>query len=227
MALLIYLISPYSLILAVVFAVVVRLLVTGALHEDGLADFFDGFGGGGSDRNKILSIMKDSHIGTYGVLSIVLYVLLLVVCLFLFAGNSPKMTALLVFFADPFSKMLAGHMVALLPYARTEEESKAHNIYKKFSVGSYICFVLQGLLPLIPLLFYFWRIVFIVDSSWWIFIVVLGVPVLLFCALLWFIRKKIGGYTGDCCGAFCLLLELSVYVTFYLITASITTFLAI
>ena len=51
--------------IAVLMALAARLLVTGALHEDGLADFCDGFGGGTS-RDKILSIMKDSHIGTYG-----------------------------------------------------------------------------------------------------------------------------------------------------------------
>ena len=40
------------------------MLITGCLHEDGLADFFDGFGGGTS-REGILVIMKDSHIGSY------------------------------------------------------------------------------------------------------------------------------------------------------------------
>ena len=58
--------------IAILLAIVVRLLVTGALHEDGLADFLDGFGGGGSDRERILSIMKDSHIGTCGVLGLIL-----------------------------------------------------------------------------------------------------------------------------------------------------------
>ena len=61
---------PY--LVAVLLAVVVRLLVTGALHEDGLADFLDGFGGGGHDRERILTIMKDSHIGTYGVLGLII-----------------------------------------------------------------------------------------------------------------------------------------------------------
>ena len=46
-----------------------RLLLTGALHEDGLADFFDGFGGG-VERERVLSIMKDSHVGTYGVIGL-------------------------------------------------------------------------------------------------------------------------------------------------------------
>ena len=61
---------------AVIIAFAVRVLLTGAMHEDGLADFFDGFGGGTS-RERILAIMKDSHIGTYGVLGLILYFLLL------------------------------------------------------------------------------------------------------------------------------------------------------
>ena len=55
------LVFPVSV--AILLAIISRLLITGCLHEDGLADFFDGFGGG-SDKQKILSIMKDSHIGT-------------------------------------------------------------------------------------------------------------------------------------------------------------------
>jgi adenosylcobinamide-GDP ribazoletransferase len=50
-------------------------LVTGALHEDGLADCFDAFGGGTS-RENILSILKDSRIGTFGALALVLSVLI-------------------------------------------------------------------------------------------------------------------------------------------------------
>ena len=65
-----WLIAPYNVLIAILAAIVIRILITGALHEDGLADFFDGFGGGTS-REKILSIMKDSHICTYGVLGLV------------------------------------------------------------------------------------------------------------------------------------------------------------
>ena len=55
----------------VVLAVVAGLLVTGALHEDGLADTFDGIGGART-RDQTLAIMKDSRLGTYGVLALVL-----------------------------------------------------------------------------------------------------------------------------------------------------------
>jgi adenosylcobinamide-GDP ribazoletransferase len=58
-------------LLAAVLAVTAAILVTGALHEDGLADTIDGFGGGG-DREAKLRIMRDSRIGTYGVIALVL-----------------------------------------------------------------------------------------------------------------------------------------------------------
>lgn len=52
-------------LIAAAFATLVLVAVTGALHEDGLADVADGFGGGG-DKERRLAIMKDSRIGTYG-----------------------------------------------------------------------------------------------------------------------------------------------------------------
>ena len=107
-------ILPWSV--AVIAAIVVRLLITGALHEDGLADFLDGFGGGG-DRARILAIMKDSHIGTYGVLGLILYMLLLGTTLY---SMTPIVAALIVFAAGPFSKMVTSQLVNMLPYARRE-----------------------------------------------------------------------------------------------------------
>ncbi|MDA4844355.1 adenosylcobinamide-GDP ribazoletransferase [Hoeflea poritis] len=56
-------------------AVAVQVLTTGALHEDGLADCADGFGGG-RDRDRVLAIMKDSSIGAYGCLAVVFSLLL-------------------------------------------------------------------------------------------------------------------------------------------------------
>ena len=73
-------VMPFPIILLA--AIAVRLLLTGALHEDGLADFFDGFGGGGTNRTRILAIMKDSHIGTFGVLSLIFYFALLFSCMY-------------------------------------------------------------------------------------------------------------------------------------------------
>jgi len=55
---------------SVIIALAIGAIMTGGLHEDGLADVADGFGGGWTKERK-LEIMRDSHIGTYGVLALV------------------------------------------------------------------------------------------------------------------------------------------------------------
>lgn len=55
-------------------SLILMIMITGAFHEDGLADFCDGFGGGYS-KDQILSIMKDSRIGVYGTIALILVLL--------------------------------------------------------------------------------------------------------------------------------------------------------
>lgn len=201
------LVMPWPLVVAV--AIIARLLITGALHEDGLADFFDGFGGGGSDRDRILSIMKDSRIGTYGVLSLIAYFALLYISLWCLP---PRTAALLVIAGDPFAKMLAGQIVQMMPYARDENGAKAKVVYRKISIPAGISLAFQGLLPAIPLLLWggmHGRL------EWLIF-----AP----CLVMYFLYLKIWhtlrGYTGDCCGAMFLLVEVSVYLTAVIILST-------
>ena len=185
----------------VLLAIVARILLTGALHEDGLADFFDGFGGGGTDRQRILAIMKDSHIGTYGVLGLILYVALLYLCLL---NLPPKIAALTVLAADPYAKMLGAQMTQMMPYARTEETSKAHTVYRRMSLLSGVLLAVQGLLPMGV---YVYLLSDRIDWQWLLF-----VPCLTMYFLYLFVWHRLRGYTGDCCGAFFLLIELSIYL---------------
>ena len=185
---------PY--IIAVLLAVVVRLLVTGALHEDGLADFLDGFGGGGSDRARILAIMKDSHIGTYGVIGLIFYEFLLVAALY---SLPPLMAVWAILAVNPFSKMVTAQLIMMMPYARREEESKAHVVYRKMSWQAGVSLAVQGLLPMV------WFI-YIMKVSWE---VVIFIPCIVMYFLYMLIWHKIHGYTGDCCGAVSLLVELT------------------
>ena len=188
---------PYAV--AIILAILVRLLITGALHEDGLADFMDGFGGGGSDRQRILDIMKDSHIGTYGVLGLIIYALLLITVLF---SLPPTMAALTILVADPFSKMVTSQLIIMMPYARTENEAKNKTVYRKISLRAGICLAIQGLLPLAGYLY--------LTHLPWEIIVFLPCLVMYFLYLL--IWRRLRGYTGDCCGAVCLLVELAFYL---------------
>ena len=193
---------PYQV--AVLVAIVMRLLLTGALHEDGLADFLDGFGGGGSNRQRILDIMKDSHIGTYGVIGLVLYLLLL---FFSLSSMSQEMAALAILAADPYAKMLTAQLVSMMPYARREEEAKAKVIYRKITLVSGVSLAVQGLLP-IGLFVWYMGIV-------WEALIFIPALVMYFLYLL--IWRRLHGYTGDCCGAVCLMVELSVYLTLMVI----------
>lgn len=188
---------PY--LVAILLAIVVRLLITGALHEDGLADFLDGFGGEGSDRERILTIMKDSHIGTYGVIGLILYELLLVGTLF---SLTPKMAALTVMAASPYSKMVTAQLIMMMPYARREEEAKAKTVYRKMDWRAGVSLAIQGLLPMVAFLW-------LTKVSWEL---VIFIPCLVMYFLYLLIWNRIRGYTGDCCGAVSLLVELTVYL---------------
>ena len=184
---------------AVVMAIVVRMLTTGALHEDGLADFVDGFGGGGNNRQRILDIMKDSHIGTYGVLALVVYVLLLFCCLY---AMPTRLAALCILAADPYSKMATSQLVMMMPYARTAEQAKSKIVYRRPSTTAGVLLALQGLLPMALLI---WQ----TDVAWEL---IIFIPALVMYFLYMLIWRRLGGYTGDCCGAVCLLVELTVYL---------------
>lgn len=184
---------------AVLLAIVVRLLITGALHEDGLADFFDGFGGGNS-RLRILEIMKDAHIGTYGILGLVFYELLLAASLI---SLPPYYAAFMVVAGDTYARMISAQLILMMPYARNEDEAKARTVYRKFGPWQGLSLALQGL-P--PMLFFIWMM----GLDWQVMIFI---PALVFYMLYLLIWKKLCGYTGDCCGAVCLLVELSVYLT--------------
>ena len=188
---------PY--IIAVLLAIVVRLLVTGALHEDGLADFLDGFGGGGHDRERILTIMKDSHIGTYGVLGLIIYELLLVATLY---SLPPTLAALTILAADPYAKMVTAQLITMMPYARKEEEAKNKTVYRKMQWPAGISLAIQGLLPMGLYLWY-------TGLPWEL---VIFIPCLVMYFLYLLIWNRLRGYTGDCCGAVCLLVELTVYL---------------
>ena len=176
-------------------AILSRLLVTGCLHEDGLADFFDGFGGG-TTRERILAIMKDSHIGTYGVVGLIFY--------FLLFWQLPSRLPLSVLCAlalccDCWSKFCASQIINYLPYARPEAESKAKVVYSGMNRGELITAFVSGILPLL----------FLLPLRLWPATVVPMFVCLLLCR---FLKKKLQGYTGDCCGAMFLLCEISFYL---------------
>ncbi len=179
---------------AVMAAFAVRLLVTGALHEDGFADFLDGMGGGTS-RERILAIIKDSHIGTYGVIGLSVYYIFIVSLL---SSLPLHLCCALVFAADPWSKFCASQIINFLPYARKQEEAKNQTVYQRMGVGQWILSFIFGVIPLfvIPLCY----------------LPAIIMPLIVAAILIILMRRKIQGYTGDCCGATFVMGELSFFI---------------
>lgn len=180
--------------LAWIIALAVRLMITGCLHEDGFADFLDGFGGG-TTRERILAIMKDSHIGTYGVIGLVVYF-----CIMMQMSIIPlKALCIFVLCGDCWSKCVSSQLPNLLPYARKEEESKAKTIYARMNIKELATGLVFGVLPSILLL----------PPQ---YLPAMICPVLVFPILYILMKRRIQGYTGDCCGAMFLICELSFYI---------------
>jgi len=102
-------------VVAAIFALAAGIIVTGAMHEDGLADCADGFWGGW-DREMRLKIMKDSQIGTYGVLALVLGAALRVSALTVLMGSGSALLALIA--VHVASRAVMPAMMSSLPNAR-------------------------------------------------------------------------------------------------------------
>ena len=185
--------------LAILLSMLATILATGAFHEDGFADFCDAFGGGHS-RERILAIMKDSRLGTYGSIGLVGML------------ATKFMSLSTVHVASVPLVMLAGHALSrLMPivlintsrYSREDTTSKSRAIAQKGRGFDFALAVLFGLafLAFLPLHF-----------------VLAIVPVLLLMTFVFrsYVTKKIGGYTGDCLGALQQLAEVVFYLGYVL-----------
>jgi adenosylcobinamide-GDP ribazoletransferase len=110
-------------LLAAVLAVGVGAIITGAIHEDGIADMADGFGGG-STREERLEIMHDSRIGAYGTIALMITLLARVVVFEAMLGLEPLSAIVLISAAAAFSRAM---MVDVLWATRPAgEDDRAH-----------------------------------------------------------------------------------------------------
>jgi adenosylcobinamide-GDP ribazoletransferase len=180
----------------------VSLLVTGAFHEDGLADTCDGFGGGTS-RDRILAIMKDSRIGAYGAIAIcVMLGLKWATLVAIPAAAFP----LMVIGAHMFSRWCACGLIWRLRYVRGDEDAKARPLADSIHGRDWAVSGALGALAVAPFAFAGNlmpnALVFRALAT------AAGASVITAVALALYFRKRIGGYTGDCLGAVQQLTEL-------------------
>ena len=192
--------------LAVLFSMIATIWATGAFHEDGFADVCDGFGGGWS-KTQILTIMKDSRLGTYGVvgLGLLLAVKFFALKTLLTADAFDWPMVLQYVTAHSLSRFVAVTIIAALPYARNDADAKAKPIAQGITSGQVTIAAGFGLFPLLLLAGY--------TGDWHYIILVLPLLIMRWQLMRWFV-KWLGGYTGDCLGATQQLAEVVVYLSF-------------
>ncbi len=174
--------------------------LSGALHEDGLADVADGFGGG-RDRERKLAIMRDSRIGTYGVLALLLSVGLRAAALAALATGPAVLAALLA--AHALARGVLPTVMVLLPLARQDGLAAATGKPRGRDVLTAL--VLAGAVAVLAL-----------GPS--VGLALLGVAVVLAGAVAWLARRQVGGYTGDVLGAVAQFVETAVLLTLVTMT---------
>ncbi len=178
----------------IILSLIASVLTTGAFHEDGFADVCDGFGGGWT-KEKILFIMKDSRIGAYGVIGLVLLfalkITILSAVLPVHLHQYSTVFAVLIS-SHSISRFFASTLIFWMPYSRETGNSKSKPVAQGFSTGSLLFSFLFALIPLILLA--------LTSQNYWVFLS-FGV---LTTTVFWlgnYFKKWIGGYTGDCLGA--------------------------
>jgi adenosylcobinamide-GDP ribazoletransferase len=174
--------------LAAVLAVASGMLVTGALHEDGLADTADGLGGG-KTRERRLEIMRDSRIGSYGTLALIVAVGARVSCYATLLPLSPAALTLVVVACQSFSRALMVDLLWATPPARSDGASSYAG---QPSQGVALTAVLTGICFTL-LAGYF--------TSFENAILALALGLAVTAGIRWFAMRMINGQTGDICGA--------------------------
>lgn len=178
----------------VLFAILFTALITNGFHEDGLADTFDGFGGGWT-KERVLEIMRDSRLGTYGTLALI----------FLILGKYNLLSSLppqhgwrWLIVAHTAGRWTVLPLCAWLPYARAEGQGKL--VAKQMGAVEIMIGTLTLLITLLLLLSWSAALTALLTA---------GTATLL-CGL--YFRRRLQGMTGDCLGAANQMTEVSLYL---------------
>lgn len=182
---------------AVLGAIIFTAFITNGFHEDGLADTFDGFGGGWT-KEQALEIMRDSRLGTYGALALVFLILGKYSLLSSIASETPGQIWRWLIVAHTASRWTVLPLCSWLPYARAEGQGKL--VAKQ--IGNADIFI-GSVILLITVLLLSWQAALAAIS-------VAGLATLL---SGFYYRARLSGITGDCLGATNQVTEVSLYLT--------------
>jgi adenosylcobinamide-GDP ribazoletransferase len=188
---------------AAVLSTAATVLMTGAFHEDGLADVADGLGAS-ADRARALEIMKDSRLGAFGAIALTLALGLKIALLATLAERGALGAAFALLGAHVLSRLAPLFVIRWLPYVGGESgASKSKPLADAIGVGALLVGVAWSL-PAAALLL-------------WTHGAVQGLAAILLCALAAFcmarmFARRLGGFTGDGLGATQQVCELAIYL---------------
>jgi len=189
----------FNLEIAIVLMMISSVLLTGAFHEDGFTDVCDSFGGG-YGKEKIMTIMKDSRVGAYGAIGIILLFALKFYSIKELGSIDLMKTSAFIIFAHTASRFISGTMIYTHRYVTDIDVSKSKPLANKpLDAKSLVISFLAVLVAfsLIP----DWKLIFAFILAY-IGKVYLG----------WYFKKHIGGYTGDCLGTVQQVCEVLLYL---------------
>ena len=190
----------FSVEIALVLSMLATIRTTGGFHEDGLADVCDGFGGGWN-KDKIILIMKDSTLGTFGVVGLITILALKFLSLHELSENSILQ---IIIAGNVLSRTIGARMLARGKYVQNNNLAKAGSAADKLSLPSLLTNLVFGLAALAMF------------QNWYLLLVL--VPMLLTeWHLFRFYSKWIGGYNGDCVGAVQQITEVIFYLSLIVI----------
>lgn len=195
--------SVYPPAVAAALSTAATVWLTGAFHEDALADSCDGFGGGW-DRDQVLAIMKDSRVGSYGAVGLALALITKVAAVASIAGADGRFALRALVAAHVLGRWSSLPLIWGLPYVREGEGAKGRPFAAsvtgpRLAAGSLITVAAVALALDVAV-----RPAAVAAA-------LLAAALVTALAARYF-RRRIGGMTGDCLGACNQMVELATYL---------------
>ena len=192
----------WSALIAVLLSLAATVWATGAFHEDGLADTCDGLGGAVT-REKALEIMKDSRLGTYGAVALVLVLALKAAALHALAVRDLVAVLVLLPLAHAWSRTATVVLLRLLPYGGDVEHAKAKPLAQQIDgQGLALALMWAAIASAAALMFVPAEVL-----AWALLAAMVATAVM----ARW-LQRRLGGYTGDALGATQQFSELAIYL---------------
>lgn len=197
---------PWRAPLAVLICIAATVLITGAFHEDALADAIDGFGGGWS-AEQVLAIMKDSRVGSYALVGMILTIAIKAAALVAIADADPSDQVMAIgralIAAHVLGRWSSVILMARLPYVRAANPGvRAPAGAPFFGAATPVRVALSTAIA--------WAVVTI--ALRWLAPLVIGSAIIVMFAGARYATARIGGITGDVLGAINQAVELATYL---------------